>query len=187
MSFSEKTKLEVRQKAAFQCCRCHEIGIDVHHIIPEADNGPNEFDNAAPLCQNCHDRFGANPEKRKEIRQMRDWWYEVVKEKYYGDPPAFQKLNDLLLRIQDTQQNQTTAMKDVKAEIFSRLEEIKINLGKDKNSTPSQIRHIASEFISATRLASGIHANFLCQKCGTTIGLLIGSNNCPTCGALLDP
>ena len=28
-----------------------------------------------------------------------------------------------------------------------------------------------------------VHAGFRCKKCGTTIGLLVGSDNCPTCGA----
>ena len=38
--------------------------------------------NAAPLCQNCHDQFGDNRQKRKDITQMRDWWYNVVAQKY---------------------------------------------------------------------------------------------------------
>src|SRR5437016_1760860 len=42
---------------------------------PQAQGGSDDIDNAAPLCQNCHARFGANPEKRTEIRLMRDWWY----------------------------------------------------------------------------------------------------------------
>jgi hypothetical protein len=95
MAFSENVKLEVKKKSAFQCCRCHEIGIDVHHILPQADKGPDTVDNAAPLCQNCHDRFGANSEKRKEIRQMRDWWYEVVREKYSGKDDYLKKLEQL--------------------------------------------------------------------------------------------
>src|SRR5262245_33993057 len=78
MPFSESLKVQVKKMAAFRCCRCHDIGVDIHHIIPQAHGGTDDIDNAAPLCQNCHDRFGANPEKRKEIRQMRDWWYEVV-------------------------------------------------------------------------------------------------------------
>jgi SOS-response transcriptional repressor LexA len=82
MAFSEETKLEVKRKSAFRCCRCHEIGIDVHHILPQYQGGTDDFDNAAPLCQNCHDRFGDSEVKRKEIRQMRDWWYGVVAERF---------------------------------------------------------------------------------------------------------
>ncbi|MBI5046598.1 HNH endonuclease, partial [Candidatus Micrarchaeota archaeon] len=83
MSFNETIKLQIKHQAAFQCCRCHDIGVEVHHILPEAEGGPDEFDNGAPLCPSCHSNFGGNPDKRKEIRQMRDFWYAVVKEKQY--------------------------------------------------------------------------------------------------------
>lgn len=113
MPFSEKTKLIVKKQAAFRCCRCHEIGIDVHHITPQSERATYEgniddIENAAPLCQNCHDRFGANPEKRKEIKQLRDWWYEIVVERYSGryfdndiekliDSRVEEKINEKLL------------------------------------------------------------------------------------------
>jgi 5-methylcytosine-specific restriction endonuclease McrA len=82
MPFPDQIRIEVRKKSAFRCCRCHEIGIDVHHIIPQCEGGSDDIENAAPLCQNCHDRFGDSAQKRKEIAQMRDWWYSVVEEKY---------------------------------------------------------------------------------------------------------
>jgi SOS-response transcriptional repressor LexA len=85
MSFTEQTRLAVKRKAAFRCCRCHEIGIDIHHIIPQHEGGPDDIENAAPLCQNCHSLLGDNPRKRSEIRQMRDWWYSIVAERY-GSP-----------------------------------------------------------------------------------------------------
>ncbi len=73
MDFTEQVKKEVKERAAFRCCRCQQIGIHVHHIIPQENGGSSDMDNAAPLCPNCHDYFGANPQKRKEITQMRDW------------------------------------------------------------------------------------------------------------------
>jgi hypothetical protein len=80
MPFTEKTKLKVRKKAAFQCCRCKGIGVEIHHIVPESDGGDDSINNAAPLCAKCHADFGDNIKKRKEIRQMRDWWYEKASE-----------------------------------------------------------------------------------------------------------
>jgi hypothetical protein len=100
MPFSQALKDQVKRMAAFRCCRCQEIGIDIHHILPQAMGGSDDIDNAAPLCQNCHARFGANPEKRTEIRQMREFWYDVVKEKYHGDQSAIEKLNETLLKVQ---------------------------------------------------------------------------------------
>src|SRR3989344_3198726 len=126
MAFSENLKLTVRKMAAFRCCRCHEIGVDIHHIIPQAEGGPDDIDNAAALCQNCHDRFGANPEKRKEIRQMRDWWYEVAKEKY-GDRDAekLAEINEIVLKIQQTQEDQKTDLKQLREELAVKLEGLK--------------------------------------------------------------
>jgi len=109
MPFSEKIKLEVKHRSAFRCCRCQKIGIDVHHIIPEGLGGSDDFDNAAPLCQNCHDRLGANPEKRKEIRQMRDWWYRLCDKQYDAagrlHEEKINEINDTVINIQKGQEN----------------------------------------------------------------------------------
>lgn len=108
MSFSEKTREQVRRRAAFQCCRCRNIGgVEAHHIIPEAQGGPDDFDNAAPLCPTCHTEFGGNPDKRKEIRQMRDWWYEVV-EKKFGSSPDYKILEDIKSGLERVQEQQIT-------------------------------------------------------------------------------
>jgi HNH endonuclease len=127
MPFSPALKDQVKRMAAFRCCRCQEIGIDIHHILPQAKGGSDDIDNAAPLCQNCHDRFGANPEKRKEIRQMREFWYDVVKEKYHGDQSAFEKLNETLLKIQASLQESNQAEMDkLRSEV---IEEVKVIRG----------------------------------------------------------
>jgi hypothetical protein len=77
MGFSEKIKNEAKRKAAYRCVVCKEPLVQVHHIVPESEGGPNTLDNAAPLCALCHDRYGGNPDKRKQIREMRDFWWEV--------------------------------------------------------------------------------------------------------------
>jgi hypothetical protein len=55
--------------------------VEVHHIQPESEGGPDTLDNAAALCASCHDLFGGNPEKRKQIRQMRDDWWQKMEER----------------------------------------------------------------------------------------------------------
>ena len=79
MPFSEALKREVRERAFFHCCLCQKISLslEIHHIIPEAEKGPDTEDNAAPLCPNCHENFGDNPKKRSRIREMRDIWYKI--------------------------------------------------------------------------------------------------------------
>src|SRR6266550_2528900 len=77
MPFSEMLKLAVKRKAHFRCCLCHALGVEVHHIKPEEENGPDLQNNAAPLCPSCHETYGANLQKRKFIREARDLWYEI--------------------------------------------------------------------------------------------------------------
>lgn len=79
MSFPEPIKQEVKRKANFTCCWCQDRRnkVDVHHIIPESEGGPDDIENAAPLCGSCHALYGKNPDLRKEIKSRRDLWYET--------------------------------------------------------------------------------------------------------------
>ena len=81
MAFSKKTKLLAKQKSAFRCCLCYKPFVEIHHIIPQADGGSDKLDNSAPLCSSCHDLYGGNPEKRRTIRQMRDYWWELIEKR----------------------------------------------------------------------------------------------------------
>jgi len=81
MSFPELTRTEAKRRSAFRCCVCHKPFVEVHHLVPRAEGGGDLIDNAAPLCASCHDLYGGNPEKRKSLRQMRDYWWELVSER----------------------------------------------------------------------------------------------------------
>ena len=72
------------------CCICHKfcgIKMEVHHIKAEADGGKNTFENAIPLCFDCHAEVRQYDPKHpkgtkfteKELIQQRDKWYEKVK------------------------------------------------------------------------------------------------------------
>jgi hypothetical protein len=111
MAFSEALKLEVKQKAAFTCCRCRRIGVEIHHIIPQEENGPDTIDNAAPLCPACHDEFGANPVKRKQIREMRDWWYGKVEVMYGGDSTNRTLLENLAKEVEALRSDKSNEQK----------------------------------------------------------------------------
>ena len=80
MPFTQKIKDEAKWRSAYRCCVCHDVFVEVHHILPEADGGPSTIENAAPLCAKHHDLFGGNPEKRATIRAMRNAWWQEVKE-----------------------------------------------------------------------------------------------------------
>ena len=98
MAFSEATELEAKRRSHFACVICHQPFVEVHHILPQANGGADELDNAAPLCGSCHDLFGANPVKRKQIREMRDFSWEICEKK-----PANPNFIDLNKKLDDLQ------------------------------------------------------------------------------------
>jgi hypothetical protein len=83
----------VREEALIRsrrCCSiCHEFAglyTDVHHIVQEADGGPNTLENAIPLCDRCHGEVGHyNPRHAKgtkyresELKRHRDEWWDYI-------------------------------------------------------------------------------------------------------------
>lgn len=86
MSFPEKAKIEVLLRCKRYCCYCEEYkgrDIEIHHIIQKADGGEDTFDNAIPLCYDCHSEIGSyNPRHPKgnrfrvdELKKIRDDFY----------------------------------------------------------------------------------------------------------------
>ncbi len=86
-SFPRAVVDELLAKSGRRCCLCHEFKggkIEVHHIIPQGEQGPSTADNAIVLCFDCHAEVHAywksNPKGRKftasELRRHRDQWFE---------------------------------------------------------------------------------------------------------------
>ena len=178
MAFSENIKLKVKRMSAFRCCRCQEIGVEVHHIISQKNNGPGTFDNAAPLCPNCHTGLGANSEKRKEIKQQRDWWYDRVKKMYPDNQGDLQKINDKLEEVSKGSEKDLTELKEL---MKGRTNEL-INDMTTKTAGATVSGILNTSLTTSTKLGDKVHANMVCNNCDKSIGLLIGSNNCPQCG-----
>jgi hypothetical protein len=180
MPFSENIKLEVKRKAAFRCCRCQSIGIDVHHIVPEKDSGSSDISNAAPLCQNCHDQFGDNPQKRKEIIQMRDWWYEMCSRKYSGQGPiGVETLGQIDAKLEDIRAGQEgiVELKQMLKGLSDRYIE---------TLTAGTATVVASGIVHATtdnEFDGSVYSHYRCKNCGVAIDMLVGTNKCPNCGA----
>jgi len=184
--FSEKTKLEVKKKAMFQCCRCRKIGIDVHHIKPQKDGGSDDINNAAPLCQNCHDQFGDNPTKRKEITQMRDNWYEAVERMYSNKVdtlfPLIENVNSTLESVQMGQirsesniQDMKTMLKEMSAKAIDNMTAGTATLMASNTVKAS----LAS--ISNTRIED-IPEIVMCMECDEPVVMADGVVDCPHCG-----
>lgn len=94
--FTDSLKLVVKRRAHFACCLCHSVGVEVHHIVPQAEGGPDAEDNAAPLCPSCHEMYGANPTKRRFIREAREFWYDVCRQRYGGEQEQLAQLHEAM-------------------------------------------------------------------------------------------
>lgn len=63
MPFPRPVRDEALVRSNRRCCVCHEFGgrsVNVHHIVQEADGGPNTIENAICLCLRCHAEAGLN-------------------------------------------------------------------------------------------------------------------------------
>jgi len=98
MAFTEKLKKEVMNLADGKCVICHEPFVEIHHIIPQNESGPDTIENAAPLCAGCHDKYGDSPSKRKQIIEFRERWYQIV-EKILTLKPAKDVKNQKAIAI----------------------------------------------------------------------------------------
>jgi len=96
MPFPESVKLAVKKRSHFRCCLCHIVGVEVHHIISQEEDCADTEDNAAPLCPSCHEIYGANPQKRKFVREARDFWYELLERQH---PEGLKQIEDLIKGI----------------------------------------------------------------------------------------
>lgn len=89
MGFSKKIKEQAFVASARRCCICKEFSgqnIELHHIIPASQGGEDSFENAIPLCFDCHANAGhynsKHPRGSKfspdELRKHRDLWYKLI-------------------------------------------------------------------------------------------------------------
>jgi hypothetical protein len=85
----QRVKEQVLLQSKRYCCFCLKYkgrDIEVHHIIPKAKGGADTFDNAIPLCFDCHSEIGSyNPEHPKgnkytygELKKIRDDNYDTI-------------------------------------------------------------------------------------------------------------
>lgn len=87
MPFSEDVRNKVLLWSDRHCCVCKKacgINIVVHHLLPEAQDGSDDLDNAIPLCFECHgvvehynvDHPIGTKYKPDELKKRREQVYE---------------------------------------------------------------------------------------------------------------
>lgn len=96
MPFPKEIRLEALIACQRHCCLCHERKhtlLVCHHIIQEADGGPDTYENCIPLCPECHALVGAynprhapgaTPYSAEEQKRRRDNWYAVIRDRTQG-------------------------------------------------------------------------------------------------------
>jgi hypothetical protein len=182
VGFSESQKKEERQSSGYKCAWCQQLGssVEVHHIAPQAEGGSDDLDNAVTLCPTCHSDIGANPKKRSQLRERRDWIHTCVA-KAMGGPGEL----DLVARI--------AAATDVAAADPARAPELADLLHKYVDhrlglaTTPLAVTATASNIVSG---ASGMpyptrpreFGVVDCYSCGTSTLDVPGLIRCPNCG-----
>lgn len=90
MGFPEHIREDALIACGRHCCLCHKFcgtKIEVHHIRSSGEQGDNSFENAIPLCFDCHADMRSYDHKHpkgtkyteSELKQHRDKWYEKIK------------------------------------------------------------------------------------------------------------
>ena len=191
MSFTEKIKNEVMQKAGYCCCVCQRssVSVQVHHIIPEAEGGDDSIENAVPLCPSCHSDYGGNPEKRTRIRQMRDWRYETVAKMYSSNIASPEQLSGIhkYLRFIDVKQD-SILKKQEKHD--TDLENLKTQLKIISNNTIDNMTPATSDITISAVLSTAVSSvaslesgNVMCSRCKKWIDSR--HDYCPYCGQFM--
>ena len=96
MPFSEDIKIKALVSCGRKCCVCHKFcgnNMEIHHIKAKADGGEDSFENAIPLCFDCHAEVrqydSRHPKgikfSEKELVLHRDNWYKKIKQENQQD------------------------------------------------------------------------------------------------------
>jgi hypothetical protein len=98
------------------------MGDDVHHLQPKEEGGQGVLDNAILLCVRCHHLYGDHSEKRVQLRQARDDWYEIVRERY--SPADVTRLADVLGNVatKDDIRQLEAVIKGLTNDVFGKIE-----------------------------------------------------------------
>jgi hypothetical protein len=183
--FPETLKLQARRLAAFRCCYCRErMGHEVHHLTPKEEGGKGVLDNAVLLCVQCHSDYGHRRDKRLQLRQARDQWYEVVAKRY--EPLGL----DEIAALQDlATKDDVDGLKSHMAGLFEQLMG-----GMVRGSTSaSEVANVGSSMVNTITMPSRYSQTpssktwITCARCDhETVGTSeFCPTYCPKCGSYL--
>lgn len=91
MPFSQNVKTKAVEAAAGHCCVCHRFDaghIEVHHIIPQANGGSDDFENAIALCFDCHTWAGHYNNRHPKGFRYSPEYLQVARNSWYAKVAA---------------------------------------------------------------------------------------------------
>jgi hypothetical protein len=150
MAFPESVKLDAKRRANYRCVVCQRPWVEVHHIQPEAQGGPDTVENAAPLCAGCHHQYGGNRDLRKQLREMRDHWWErcAAAQHVTVDAGFAQKVDDLQIAVLQGQKRNDEVLAEVKAMLLQQVQRVEQQIVTSTS--------LSGMFSAASELASGL-------------------------------
>lgn len=88
MAFPRNDASELIAHCHRRCCICHKfcgVKIELDHIVPRAEGGTDDIENAIPVCFDCHAEIHSyndqHPRGRKfrpdELREHKEQWLET--------------------------------------------------------------------------------------------------------------
>lgn len=119
MAFKEEIKNRVMVACGRRCCICHKFcgnNMEIHHIKARADGGEDTFENAIPLCFDCHAIVRQYDPKHpkgikfteSELKIHRDKWYQQMQNSENNKEPEPLRLhhqkehqNIMLIKVND--------------------------------------------------------------------------------------
>lgn len=116
MAFSEEIKIKAMISCGRCCCVCHKFcgnNMEVHHIKARAEGGQDIYENAIPLCFDCHAEVRQyDPQHpkgikftEKELIMHRDEWYRKVKQGVDNKNEKKERIEPLKILHQKDYQN----------------------------------------------------------------------------------
>lgn len=170
MAFAEALTREIRKRAHFQCCLCKALGVEIHHIIPQAEDGSDSIDNAAPLCPSCHETYGANPTKRKFIREARDFWFDICDKRYAPDASLLHEVHAVVTNtaskddVSQLRSDIAQVLKTFKPDTQTRSLSVPLKPSSSKGSQELSVRDLLLLVIGAPSTRPDGQVELLCMK-----------------------
>ena|SRR2546425_9170817 len=85
MAFPEKDATALLAACHRRCCICHRycgVKMELDHIIPKAEGGPDTIENAIPVCFECHAEIHAYNDQHPRGRKFRPEELQLHKQQW---------------------------------------------------------------------------------------------------------